>query len=185
MTQMAVLETRARSEVPAVVERRPETAGPDNRFRRKRPARCHGPAARALEERRPRHSFVSISNTVVPVTPQWEKARRNRRAPGASSGGKRGCDERSREEQTGCPPGAAIVRSPTVPPSISGTAASCQRQPLRVFVSSCLRCLTLCFSLCLCASVVHQVGGRAWRSWRLGGFLLLPPARECVEIHKL
>ena len=101
---MAVLETRARGEVPAVVERRPATAGPDNRFGRTRPARCHGPAAHALEERRPRHPSAPVDDWRAPPPPNMREGRRNRRAPGASSGGTFGRDKRSRLEWTNVPP---------------------------------------------------------------------------------
>ena len=104
ITQMAVLKTRACGEAPAVVEQRPGTAEPDNRFGRKRPSRCHGPAAFALEERRPRHSSAPGGGWRTPPLPSRRGARRNRRAPGASSGGQPGCDERSRSEQSGFPP---------------------------------------------------------------------------------
>ena len=172
ITQMAFLETRARGEVPAAVERRPGTTGPDNRFGRKRPARCHGPEACPLEERRPRHSSSPVTRWMAPPLPSKRMGRRNRRAPGASAGGKYGGDGRLRPEWTCFPPGAVIARSPTVPPSIPGTAypflwdlprvicvicVICGQiamvRGLRVFVSSCLRCL--CFfsvSLCLCGS---------------------------------
>ena len=46
-------------------------------------------------ERRPRHSSCHVVGKKVSI-----KVRRNRRAAGASAGGKRGCDERSRSEQT-------------------------------------------------------------------------------------
>jgi len=63
------------------------------------------------------------------------RGRRSRRAPGASAGGKHGSDRRLRPEQTCFPPVAAIVRSPTVPPSILGTAAS-----RRLSASICVIC---------------------------------------------
>ena len=132
---MASRETRARGEVPAVVERRPGTAAPDNRFGRKRPARCHGAAACTLEERRPRHSSSSGEKRRARLFPIRNAARRNRRAPGASSGGLHGNDGRLRPEMLCCPPVAAIVRSPTVPPPISGTAAS-----RRLSASICVIC---------------------------------------------
>jgi len=113
---MDVFETRVRGEVQAVVGRRPGTAAPDNRFGRKRPARCHGAAACTLEERRPRHSSSSGEKRRARLFPIRNAARRNRRAPGASSGGLHGNDGRLRPEMLCCPPVAAIVRSPTVPP---------------------------------------------------------------------
>ena len=41
---------------------------------------------------------------IAPLLPLKKKSRRNRRAPGALAGGKHGCDERSRSEQTGSSP---------------------------------------------------------------------------------
>jgi len=41
---------------------------------------------------------------IAPLLPLKKKSRRNRRAPGALAGGKHGCDERSRSEQTGFSP---------------------------------------------------------------------------------
>jgi len=57
------------------------------------------------EDRRSRH-FSPLFNGWEAHTsfPNRRKARRNRRAPGASAGGKPGCDERSRSEQTGFSP---------------------------------------------------------------------------------
>jgi len=63
---MAFLEIRARGEVPAVVGQRPGTAGPDIRFGRKRSSQRPGSAARALEERRPRHSSPSFAGWKAP-----------------------------------------------------------------------------------------------------------------------
>jgi hypothetical protein len=67
----------------------------------------------------PRHSSSSVDEwRALPLQTMGE-GRRNRRAPGASSGGKHGDDGRLRPESTRFAPGAAIARSPTVSPSIS------------------------------------------------------------------
>ena len=105
-----------------------------------------------------------------------ERGRRNRRAPGALAGGKHGGDGRLRPETTGFPPVVGDRKIADVSAVNLGNAASrrlsasicvicghCDGRAtlrwLRVFVSSCLRCLALCFSLCLCASVVQPVVG--------------------------
>jgi len=166
---MDVLETRARDEVPAVVGQRPGTTAPDNRFGRKRPARCHGAAACTRGERRPRHSSSSGYKWRARDLPNKRGARRNRRAPGASSGGTLGCDERSRLEQTGFPPvvgdrqiadcsaanlGTATSRSLSASICVicgffrcDGGRSSC----LRVFVFA-MSSVFLSVSLCLCGS---------------------------------
>ena len=68
ITQMAVLETRARGEVPAlaVVERRQGTARPGRRSERKRSSRWPDQAVRALEERRPCHSSSPFPGSTAP-----------------------------------------------------------------------------------------------------------------------
>jgi len=158
---MAVLETRTRGEVPAVVERRSGTAGPDSRSGRERPSRMSCPAACALLS-----AGLAIHNwwmdgatsskqekgEAEPTRPgrvvrwvAWLRRTLAFGADGLSTGGRRSSDRRS------------------VPPSISGYAAPRQREPLRVlcvfavflgrwvaFVSSCLRvCDVLCVSLCV------------------------------------
>jgi len=171
------LETRARGEVPAVVGQRPATGGQGNDSECKHSSSMPCPPARALEERRPRHTFASFSDTAVPVSSHWKEARRNRRAPGASSGGKRGCDERLRSELAGYPPGAAIVRSPICSAANRGTSASrelsafiCVICVICVHIAMdalplCLRdCDVLCVSLCVSVPLWFS-----WRSWRLGG----------------
>ena len=61
------------------------------------------PAKRpALGERRPRHFSPPFNGWEGHASfPDRREARRNRRAPGASAGGKYGCDERLRSEQSG------------------------------------------------------------------------------------
>jgi len=98
-------------------------------------------------------------------------ARRNRRAPGALAGGKLGCDERSRSEQTSFPPVGGDRRiadcsaaNPRYDFSVSARfslricvicvicgqiAMGGRPLCLRVFVFA----MSLCFSPCLCASV--------------------------------
>ena len=168
---MAVLETQVRGEIPAVVDRRPGTAGPDNRFGRKRPARCHGPAACALGERRPRHSSSPDSGWTAPPFQTGEgqggtDAPRARRPVGRPVTTDAGVGRRRASHRW-----AAIVIAPTFPPSILATAAS-RRLSASIcgqiamdgmlcdgFVSSCLRVCDafLCVSLCvLCASVVER-----------------------------
>jgi hypothetical protein len=112
------------------------------------------------------------------LLPNRRRARRNRRAPGASVGGKHGCDERLRSEQTCFSPAVGdrqIADCSAVNPryrlSISvGSSLHYLRHlrdlrakwaTLRLFVSS--HCVP---SLCLCASVVQHVSGRAGRRRR-------------------
>jgi hypothetical protein len=135
---MVPWETRTRDEIPAVVGQRPGTAGPDNRFGRKRPARCHDPAAYALEERRPRHSSAPVGEWTASPLPKRRGARRNRRAPGVSPGRKHGCGERSRSEQTRFSPAGGDRQ-------IAGCSAVNRRHrrhpsPLRLSVSICVIC---------------------------------------------
>jgi len=101
LTQRTGRKNLSRDDVLAA-ERRPRTAGPDTRSERKRSSRCSGPAACALGERRPRH-FSPLFNSWEGHTsfPDRRETRRNRRVPGASAGGKHGCDERLRSEQSG------------------------------------------------------------------------------------
>jgi hypothetical protein len=156
-----------RGEVPAIVERRPANAGPGRRSERMRSSRRPDPAVCALDERSlatPRP--LSADGRCLPIKKR-RGARRNRRAPGASSGGQNDNDGRLRPKMPCCPPGAAIVRSPTVPPPIS--APQHQENYLRdlrlTAMSSCLcvfvfatcsaplRFFPLCsfsVSLCLC-----------------------------------
>jgi len=57
------------------------------------------------DERGPRHSSSSFQGREGHAfRSDGEDARRNRRAPSAAAGGKSGCDERLRSEQTGLPP---------------------------------------------------------------------------------
>ena len=159
---MDVLETRARGEVPAVVGQRPGTATPDNRFGRKRPARCHGAAAFALEERRPRHSSSSGDRRKARLLPIRNVARRNRHAPGASSGGQHGFDERSRSEQTGCPPDGGDRQIADCSAANLGTAASRKLSASICVICgqiamdgrpSCLRVCDVLLCVFLCVSV--------------------------------
>ena len=91
--------------LPAVIERRPGTAGPTHRSERKRSSRWPGPAACALGERRPRHSSAPSNDWVGHTSsPNRRMARRNRRAVGAASGRQRGDDGRLRPELTCCLP---------------------------------------------------------------------------------
>ena len=99
---MVSCEIRARGEVPAVV-RRPGTGGQGNDSECKHSSPFPCPLACALEEPRPRHSSL-FSGWTVPPFPKRRGERRNRRAPGASAGGKQGDDGRSRPELTGFPP---------------------------------------------------------------------------------
>ena len=96
-------------------------------------SRCHDPAARALEERRPRHSSAPVCGTGRPPPSLHERrgARRNRRAPGASAGGRSSLTTNARvRSSTGFPPvGRRSVRSPVVLPSISATTFQAQRPP--------------------------------------------------------
>ncbi len=101
---MAVLETRAHGEVPAIVERRPGTGGQGNDSECEHSSPFPYPPAYALEERRPHHSSSSVDEWRALPLPNMSEGRRNRRAPGTSAGGKHGCDERSRSEQTGSSP---------------------------------------------------------------------------------
>ena len=172
---MDVLETRARGEVPAVVKRRPRTAGPGSRSGRTRPSRMPGPAACAQgAQASPLLILCAVSTT--PPSKQG-RGRRNRRAPGASAGGKAGCDERLRSEQTAFSPAGGDLQIADCSAVNFGTAASRRLSasicvicgqiamggPLCVFVPSCLRC-PLCFSLCslcLCGSSRGSVSYRS------------------------
>jgi hypothetical protein len=172
---MAVLETRARGEVPAVVGQRPGTGGQGNGSECEHSSPFPRPPACTRGERRPHHSFILFISREGQVSLSLgRKARRNRRAPGASSGGKHGDDGRLRPEMPCFPPGAAIVRSPTVPPPIA--ALQHQEDYLRLSalsaVSSVARVgglrvcdVLLCVFLCaLCASVVLRADGRQIRN---------------------
>ena len=154
---MATCETRASGEVPAVVERRPGTAVSGHRSERERSSPWPDTAACALEERRPRHSSSPQVYRRCALSQNRRGARRNRRAPGASSGGKHGCDERSRSEQTCFSP---VVGDRKIADVFAGNPGHCTIREsicvnlrdlraywdgwvvlrcLRVFVSSCLR----------------------------------------------
>jgi len=98
------------------------------------------------------------------------EARRNRRAPGASSGELHGSDGRLRPEMPCCPPVGGDRQIAYCSAANRGTVASGEPSAsicvicgffgcdggrsscLRVFVFLCLRCFVLCFSLCLCGS---------------------------------
>jgi hypothetical protein len=78
-------EDSPRCEVPAVVERRPGTAGSDNGSERKRSSPVPGPAACALEEHRPRHTLSPFHGWEEGTCrSNWKEVRRNRRAIGAA-----------------------------------------------------------------------------------------------------
>ena len=162
-----------RGEVPAVVGRRPGTAGPGICSKSELSSRIPDPAVCALEERRPRHcSFLRLEDLCPPSKHERGQAEPTRRrrgvreiarrrrtlAPGVdvlSPGGRRSPDRRLFRRQT-----------PICPIRCSGiffclSAFICvicgYLRCLRVFVSSCLRCVRwLCArTLCLCASVVQ------------------------------
>jgi len=96
--------------------------------------------------------------------PHHGRGRRDRRAPRASAGGKHGCDERSRSEQTGFPPVGGDRRSPTFPPSISAVGQHTGNNLLASLASwrfnsrgrpSCLRVFVFATSaMALCPSSV-------------------------------
>ena len=129
---MAVLETQAHGEVPAIVERRPGTGGQGNDSECEHSSPFPYPPAYALEERRPHHSSSSVDEWRALPLPNMSEGRRNRRAPGTSAGGKHGCDERSRSEQTGFPPvggdrqiAASSAVTPRHCPSVNPSASIC------------------------------------------------------------
>ena len=149
---MAILETRARGEVPAVVERRLRTAGPGHRSERKRSSRWPGPAACTLEERRPRHSSAPVGEWTAPPLPKRKGARRNRRALCASAGGKHGGDGRLRPESTSFLPVVGDHQ-------IADVSAANPRYDLSVSARSFLRICVICvicgqIAMALCALCV-------------------------------
>ncbi len=92
----------------------------------------------ALGERRPRH-FSPLFNDWKGHTsfPDWREARRNRRAPGASAGGKPGCNERLRSEQSGFLPAVGdrqIAGCSAVNPRRTRITSATNPLCLRVFV---------------------------------------------------
>jgi len=113
--------------------------------------------------------------------PSRKAVRRNRRAPGASVGGKRGCDERLRSEQTGFPPAGGdplIADCSAVNPRpcriTSATTSSC----LCVFVFAMCAALRLRDSVfllsvfLLCVSVplwFNRLAGGHWSDADAGG----------------
>jgi hypothetical protein len=101
---MAALETQARGEVPAVVERRPGTGGRGSESECEQSSPFPRPPACTRGERRPLHPSVPVAGWTTPSLNKRRGARRNRRAPGASSGGKNGDDGRLRPEATCFPP---------------------------------------------------------------------------------
>jgi hypothetical protein len=86
---------------------------------------------RDVTAQRPLSSFISWLGEHPSLT---ENARRNRRAPGASAGGKVGCDERSRSELTGFLPAVGDRQ-------IADCSAVNPRYRLTVSVGSSLRYL--------------------------------------------
>jgi len=136
------------------------------------------------EDRRSRHFSPSLDGWEGRASfPDRREARRNRRALRASAGGKPGCDERSRSEQTGFSPAVGdrqIAGCSTVNPrhcritSARTSASICvicgflaRVGGLRAFVSSCLQRGRLCVSaflpsvFLLCVSVsLWFAGGR-------------------------
>jgi len=141
------------------------------------PLRAHAPVADArssgLHSRRAQASpLLVFSCLICGSTIQTREGQAEPTSPGRvvrwESTAARDACVRSRRT---FPPVAAIVRSPTFPPSILGTAAS-----TRLSASICVICghiamgerlcdVFLCVSLCvLCASVVHRAGG--WASCR-------------------
>jgi hypothetical protein len=172
---MAALETQARGEVPAVVERRPGTGGRGSESECEQSSPFPRPPACTRGERRPLHPSAPVAGWTTPSLNKRRGARRNRRAPGASSGGKNGDDGRLRPEATCFPPVggdrqiADLSRhQSTARPFRFGKIFPSYLLHLRylradcdgwaAFVPSCLRCLALC-SLCLCgfARVSHRV----------------------------
>jgi len=76
----------------------------NNRSESKLSSRSSGPAACALEERSPRHSSALGGGRTAPPLPKGRGARRNRRAPGASAGGKFDGDGCLHPDPAGFPP---------------------------------------------------------------------------------
>jgi len=166
-TQRTSHEDSPLGEVPAVVGRRPGTAEAGHRSERERSSRWPATTACTLGERRPRHSSAVTRWMAPPLTIRRE-GRRNRRAAGASAGGKLGADGRSRPEATRFPPVGGdrdrrrfcrqsrhrrLTRG-TISLRPSRLCGSTWTGDLRAFVSSCLRRgRALCVfsvSLCLC-----------------------------------
>jgi len=160
-------EPQASGEVPAVVGQRPETGGQGNNSECKHSSPFPCPPACTRDERRPRHTSSSGDELKARHHPNRRKASRNRRVPGASSGGPHDNDGRLRPEMPCRPPVGGDRQIADCSAANLGTATSrslsasicvicgflARLGGLRVFASSCLRC-PLCFSLCLCAFVV-------------------------------
>jgi len=98
-------EPQASGEVPAVVGQRPATGGQGNDSECKYSSQFPRPPACALEERRPRYFSLPFNSWGGTFPSQIGiEARRNRRAPGTSSGELHGNDGRLRPEMPCCPP---------------------------------------------------------------------------------
>ena len=131
-----------------------------------------------LRSRRAQASPLPSSPVVrwmAPPLPKKRKNRRNRRAPGTSAGGKHGCDERSRSDQTGSSPvggdrkiadvSAVNRRHCRIKDAIwaiwviCGQFARAGRRPscLCVFVFA-MFSVFLSVSLCLCGSTAGRRG---------------------------
>ena len=134
---MDVLETRARGEVPAVVGQQPGTEGQGNDSECKHSSPFSRPPARALEERRPRHSSAPVVGWTTPSFKKRRGARRNRRAPGTSSGWQHGDDGRLRPEMLCCQPVDGDRE-------IADCSAANPRHNLSVSASSSLRICVIC-----------------------------------------
>ena len=118
------------------------------------------PSGPRSDERRPRHSSPSFYGWDGHASrPKGEDVRRNRRAPSAATGGKSGCDERLRSEQTGLPPVGGdrqIAARSAVNPRHRRITSATNSLCLRVFVFAMSSSVFL-----LCASVpLWFTGGR-------------------------
>jgi len=174
---MGSRETRSRGEVPTVVERRPGTAGPGHRSERTRSSRC-------LAQRPALSKSAGLATPdslfVYGVCPPFQTGERRggtgapraRRPVGTMAG--TNAHVRSRP---GSHLRAAIVRSPTVPPFVYGTAASDQRQIICVYLRD-LRFSCVCGRpSCLCVFVfvtwmARKGGNYSAVSW------MAPPQEE-------
>ena len=124
------------------------------------------PSGLRSAERRPRHFSPLFNGWEGHASfPDRREARRNRRAPGASAGGKPGCDEHLRSEQSGFLPAVGDRQiadcSAGNPRHFRITSATTSLRPLRLCVSVFLLCVSvsLWFSRCLGGSP-GRVGGK-------------------------
>jgi len=135
------------------------------------------PSGLRSEDRRPRHSPSPFNDWEGHASfPDRREARRNRRASGVSAGGKHGCDERLRSEQSGFLPAGGdrqIAGCSAVNPRHTRITSATNPLCLRVFVfatwASVSAPLRLCGSAFLPSVFRLCVSVSLWFSQCLGG----------------